>query len=40
MLEEAAMTQTADSPLLELRGRMRGEVIGAGDPAYDDSRRV
>jgi len=40
MLEEAAMTQTADSPLMELRGRMRGEVIGAGDPTYDDSRRV
>ena len=34
------MTQTADSPLMELRGRMRGEVIGAGDPTYDDSRRV
>ena len=34
------MTQTADSPLMELRGRMRGEVIGAEDPAYDDSRRV
>ncbi len=34
------MTQTADSPLLELRGRMRGEVIGMEDPAYDDSRRV
>ena len=34
------MTQTADNPLRELRARMRGEVIGAGDPTYDDSRRV
>ena len=34
------MTQTADNPLKELRGRIRGEVIGAGEPTYDDSRRV
>ena len=34
------MTQTADSPLMALRGRMHAEVIGTGDPAYDDSRRV
>ena len=34
------MTQTADNPLVELRSRMQGEVIGAEDPTYDDSRRV
>jgi hypothetical protein len=34
------MTQTVDSPIAELRGRMRGEVIGPEDPAYDDSRRI
>jgi FAD/FMN-containing dehydrogenase len=34
------MTQTTDSPVLDLRSRMRGEVVGADDAAYDDSRRV
>jgi hypothetical protein len=34
------MTQTADSPVLELRSRMRGEVIGPDDPTYDESRRI
>jgi FAD/FMN-containing dehydrogenase len=34
------MTQTADSPALELRSRMRGEVIGPDDPTYDESRRI
>ncbi|RYU09861.1 FAD-binding oxidoreductase [Nocardioides iriomotensis] len=34
------MTQTADSPVMELRERMRGDVIGEQDAAYDQSRRV
>jgi FAD/FMN-containing dehydrogenase len=34
------MTQTADSPVVELRSRMRGEVVGPDDASYDDSRRV
>jgi FAD/FMN-containing dehydrogenase len=35
-----ALEAPADSPVMELRGRMRGDVVGAGDPTYDDSRRV
>jgi FAD/FMN-containing dehydrogenase len=34
------MTQTADSPVTELRSRMRGEVVGSDDPSYDDTRRL
>jgi FAD/FMN-containing dehydrogenase len=34
------MTQTADSPVVELRSRMRGEVVGPDDASYDESRRV
>ena len=34
------MTQTASAPIVELRSRLRGEVIGADDPTYDESRRV
>ena len=34
------MTQTASAPIDELRSRLRGEVIGADDPTYDESRRV
>lgn len=34
------MTQIAGNELRELRGRLRGEVIGVGDPTYDDARRV
>ena len=34
------MTQTTESPISELRGRLRGEVVGGDDPSYDDSRRV
>ena len=34
------MTQTADSPIAMLRSRMRGDVVGATDAEYDDSRRV
>ena len=34
------MTQTASTPVADLRSRLRGEVIGAGDATYDESRRV
>ena len=34
------MTQTASAPIDDLRSRLRGEVIGADDPTYDESRRV
>jgi len=34
------MTQTTESPISELRSRLRGEVVGADDPTYDDARRV
>jgi FAD/FMN-containing dehydrogenase len=34
------MTQTADSPVTDLRSRMRGEVVSAADATYDASRRV
>ncbi len=34
------MTQTTSTPIDQLRGRMTGEVVGAGDPAYDEARRV
>ena len=34
------MSQTIDSPIAILRSRLRGEVIGAADEQYDDSRRV
>ena len=34
------MTQTASTPVADLRSRLRGEVIGADDPTYDESRRV
>ncbi len=34
------MTQTAESPLTRLRDLVRGEVVGAEDAAYDESRRV
>ncbi len=34
------MTQTADSPVTELRSRMHGEVVGPDDATYDESRRV
>jgi FAD/FMN-containing dehydrogenase len=34
------MTQTADTSIADLRTRMRGEVVGATDPTYDDSRRI
>ena len=34
------MTQTADTPIADLRSRMRGDVVGATDPTYDDSRRI
>lgn len=34
------MTQTAESPIAQLRGLIRGEVVSESDPAYDESRRV
>lgn len=34
------MTQTANSPVAGLRDRIRGEVVGATDPQYDDARKV
>ncbi len=34
------MTQTANAPISELRSSLRGEVVEAGDAAYDDARRV
>ncbi|MGH3412377.1 MAG: FAD-binding oxidoreductase [Marmoricola sp.] len=34
------MTQTAESPITRLRGLVRGDVVGASDVEYDDSRRV
>jgi hypothetical protein len=34
------MTQTANAPIAELRGTMRGEVVEAADPTYDEARRV
>ncbi len=38
--KDLVMTQTADSPIALLRSRMRGDVVGATDANYDDSRRV
>lgn len=34
------MTQTAENPVTELRSRIRGQVVGATDGQYDESRRV
>jgi FAD/FMN-containing dehydrogenase len=34
------MSQTTESPIAVLRSRIRGDVIGAADAQYDDSRRV
>lgn len=34
------MSQTAESPVTSLRTRIRGDVVGASDGDYDDSRRV
>ena len=34
------MTQTAESPVDRLRTSIRGEVVGASDDGYDESRRV
>jgi FAD/FMN-containing dehydrogenase len=34
------MTQTADTSVADLRTRVRGDVVGATDPTYDDSRRI
>ncbi|MBV9831273.1 MAG: FAD-binding oxidoreductase, partial [Marmoricola sp.] len=34
------MTQTAESPVVRLRNSVRGEVIGASEAGYDESRRV
>ena len=34
------MSQTAESPVTSLRTRIRGDVVGASDSDYDDSRRV
>jgi hypothetical protein len=34
------MTQTANTPVSDLRSRMQGEVTDAGDTAYDENRRV
>ena len=34
------MTHTAESPSATLRSRMRGDVVDAADPAYDESRKV
>lgn len=34
------MSQTAESPVALLRGRVRGDVVGATDEQYDQSRRV
>src|SRR5688500_16879308 len=37
---ECGMSQTTESPIDTLRGRLRGDVVGAADEQYDDSRRV
>jgi FAD/FMN-containing dehydrogenase len=34
------MTRTADTPIADLKTRVRGEVVSADDPTYDDSRRI
>jgi FAD/FMN-containing dehydrogenase len=34
------MTQTAETPITRLRSLIRGDVVGATDGEYDDSRRV
>ena len=34
------MTQTAEGPSATLRKLIRGEVVDAADPAYDESRKV
>ena len=34
------MTQTTERPLAELRASVRGDVVAASDPGYDDLRRV
>jgi hypothetical protein len=34
------MSLTAQSPITTLRSRIRGDVVGADDAAYDDARRV
>ncbi len=34
------MSQATESPILSLRSRMRGDVVGATDGEYDESRRV
>ncbi len=34
------MSQTTESPVSTLRTRVRGDVVGADDDRYDDSRRV
>ena len=34
------MTQTANAPISDLRSALHGEVVEAGDPTYDEARRV
>ncbi len=34
------MTQTANAPLADLRSQLRGEVVEATDPTYDEARKV
>ncbi|MEO6509614.1 MAG: FAD-binding oxidoreductase, partial [Nocardioides sp.] len=34
------MTQTANAPISDLRTAFHGEVVEAGDPAYDEARKV
>ena len=34
------MTQTANAPIADLRAGFHGEIVEAGDPAYDEARRV
>ena len=34
------MTQTAESPVVQLRGLIRGEVVSESEAGYDESRRV
>jgi FAD/FMN-containing dehydrogenase len=34
------MTQTAESPVVRLRSSLRGEVVSATDPGYDEARTV
>src|SRR5205085_4985889 len=40
MTDRPAATAPDEAAVQDLRGRLRGEVIQPGDPAYEESRRV